>query len=87
MALLFWNVNYEISQEEINPEVGVSCLQLYGICPLYLGTPITLPHVRRTSDFTHTISMEDVTISSNSITLLPLFVEKMISCTNCLPKS
>lgn len=30
-------------------------------------------HVRSTSDFTHTISMEDVTINSDSIALLPLF--------------
>jgi len=32
--------------------------------------------VRSTNDFTHTISTEDVTISSDSITLLPVFASR-----------
>lgn len=76
MASIFWDVNYEISQEEIKPVVVVSCLQLWPMDSAPCNTYHISLSVRSTSDFTHTVSMEDVTISSDSITLLPAFASR-----------
>jgi len=76
MASLFWDVKYEISHEEINPVVVVSCLQLYGLCTLHLATAITLPFLSGAPMILHTPSAWRMSQSGDSITLLPVFASR-----------